>query len=360
MWITSSIARHPEQWAQVPLIYVDDTALRDTLGMAGDMIAPSELFDSIDGSYRLATIYHGTDKGLDRAIAVVDSRVASFREAAGGNLWQPLPHDAPRLPVWRISLERFYTGVPMRRISFILFLAAGLLALAAAATPRKRYGGAIALCGLCAAGAWGVSEIAMRWVIGGIAPVSSGSDALTLVAVMLIVAAIILQSRYHRLTASLTALTGGFASLVAWLGQPVSVIVPVMPVLASPWLAIHVTLVMSAYSLLAVTSVIAAVNLFAHASSMRAEMILKILPVALFLLAAGIMTGAIWAGDSWGRYWAWDPKETWALITLLAYAYPLHFPMRRQRLDIYILAAFLTVIMTYWGVNYLPSLHAYQ
>ena len=86
---------------------------------------------------------------------------------------------------------------------------------------------------------------------------------------------------------------------------------------------------------------------------------------AVFLLAAGIFLGAVWANVSWGRYWSWDPKETWALITLMVYAVPMHTAslpaLRRPRaFHLYLICAFLTVLMTYFGVNYfLGGMHAY-
>ncbi|MDE5983553.1 MAG: cytochrome c biogenesis protein CcsA, partial [Duncaniella sp.] len=86
---------------------------------------------------------------------------------------------------------------------------------------------------------------------------------------------------------------------------------------------------------------------------------------AVFLLAAGIFIGAVWANQSWGRYWGWDPKETWALITMIVYAVPLHamsFPRfnRAGFVHTYFLAAFLSVLITYFGVNFfLSGLHSY-
>ena len=86
---------------------------------------------------------------------------------------------------------------------------------------------------------------------------------------------------------------------------------------------------------------------------------------AVALLAGGIFIGAVWANVSWGTYWSWDPKETWALITLLVYAVPLHetpldSPAHPQRYHFYVLSAFLTILMTYFGVNYfLVGMHSY-
>ena len=85
---------------------------------------------------------------------------------------------------------------------------------------------------------------------------------------------------------------------------------------------------------------------------------------AVALLSAGIFVGAVWANISWGSYWSWDPKETWALITLMVYAVPLHGLPRTdspRAYQLYILLALLTVLMTYFGVNYfLSGMHAYS
>ncbi len=142
-----------------------------------------------------------------------------------------------------------------------------------------------------------------------------------------------------------------------------------MPVLASPLLSIHVLLVMASYALLAAIAILSGVALGVGASTPRGSAVARLCALLLypgvFLLAAGIFVGAVWANQSWGRYWGWDPKETWALVTLLVYAFPLHgssFPLlRRPRvLCLYLLLAFLSVLMTYFGVNHLLSgLHSY-
>ena len=86
---------------------------------------------------------------------------------------------------------------------------------------------------------------------------------------------------------------------------------------------------------------------------------------AVFLLATGIFLGAVWANVSWGSYWSWDPKESWALITLMVYAVPLHkasIPAfsKTRSYHLYIICAFFAVIITYFGVNYLlGGMHSY-
>lgn len=130
------------------------------------------------------------------------------------------------------------------------------------------------------------------------------------------------------------------------------------PLLQSRWLIVHVSLIIASYLLLALVSLLSLIR----PGSLTIP--LRLLPIAIFLLSTGIAAGSLWAAQAWGRYWAWDPKETWALVTLMVYAAPLHPSFtavyRGQRLSVYLIFAFLTVLMTYFGVNYLPSLHAYR
>jgi len=144
-----------------------------------------------------------------------------------------------------------------------------------------------------------------------------------------------------------------------------------MPVLSSPLLTLHVSIIMMAYALLAFMMLggIYALILIAIGRSDDIETLtllsrLMLYP-AVFFLAAGIFLGAIWANVSWGSYWSWDPKEVWALITLMIYALPFHrqsIPQlqRPAVLHAYLVIAFLAVLMTYFGVNYfLGGMHSY-
>ena len=158
-------------------------------------------------------------------------------------------------------------------------------------------------------------------------------------------------------------MAAAFAGLVAWLDLRDPVLTPLMPVLHSPWLSVHVSVVMTAYALLTLASLSSLVGLTSAKMSARMCRVSQLLLYpAMLLLGVGIFTGAVWAQTSWGRYWAWDPKETWALITFMIYAVPLHRAARMtpRRHNLYTSLALLTVLMTYFGVNYLPSLHAYQ
>ena len=169
---------------------------------------------------------------------------------------------------------------------------------------------------------------------------------------------------------------------------------PLQPVLQTPLLGIHVSVIMLAYTLFAVIMVNGLIGLYAAIVSRKAETnqkFEKIVPFkgkeiinqkctilsqillypALFCLTAGIFIGAVWANMSWGRYWGWDPKETWALITMLVYALLIHWPWLKNKLPItnnqspiiyhiLCIVAFLFVLFTYFGVNYFFSgLHSY-
>jgi len=147
---------------------------------------------------------------------------------------------------------------------------------------------------------------------------------------------------------------------------------PLLPVLQTPLLGIHVSVIMLAYTLFAVIAVLGIAGLCSRKmSEVSYPLSMILLYPALFCLTAGIFIGAVWANMSWGRYWGWDPKETWALITMLVYAVLLHWPwIRKWKMDngkwiimyhVLCVVAFFFVLFTYFGVSYLlGGLHSYQ
>ena len=169
-------------------------------------------------------------------------------------------------------------------------------------------------------------------------------------------------------------LASGFMLLVSHLGEMDPTITPRMPVLNSPLLSIHVSIIMVSYALLSLTFV-CAVAYFCTQRSTKTNIVqinsqlttlsqIFLYP-AITTLGLGIFIGAIWANISWGNYWGWDPKETWALITFMIYAIPLHFQslpkFRKPNIyHLFMLIAFLSILMTYFGVNYiLGGMHSY-
>ena len=143
-----------------------------------------------------------------------------------------------------------------------------------------------------------------------------------------------------------------------------------MPVLRSPFFSIHISTIVTAYALLIGIAVVGIIALVKPKDQPRLERLKSLSTAMLYpavaLLAAGIFIGAIWANVSWGNYWSWDPKEVWALITLLVYAAPLHEKLWKtfQKplfFHIYCILAILSVVITYFGVNLiLGGVHAYN
>ena len=160
---------------------------------------------------------------------------------------------------------------------------------------------------------------------------------------------------------------------------------PLQPVLQTPLLGIHVSVIMLAYTLFSVIMITGIVGLSSKKFSVVGYQLSSVLLYpALFCLTAGIFIGAVWANMSWGRYWGWDPKETWALITMMVYALLLHFPWLKRLTakrsnsatvlqakpiqqrsghvvyHIFCIVAFFFVLFTYFGVNHLlGGLHSY-
>lgn len=168
-----------------------------------------------------------------------------------------------------------------------------------------------------------------------------------------------------------TLLATGFALAVCVISLAICLIelnpmrTGTMPVLATWWMPVHVGFCAAGYVVLGSTLPIAVAALCMPRR--RKELVsagLRLLWPGVFILGLGIIIGSMWANVSWGRYWGWDPKETWALITFIVYSVPIHrfsgLPQRPKALTIYLIIASLSIAMTYWGVNYLPSLHAYN
>lgn len=205
----------------------------------------------------------------------------------------------------------------------------------------------------------------LRWYIGGRIPLSNGYETMQFLALCIMVVALFM-SRRHRQAVGFGFLLSGFTLLVSYLGEMNPQITPLMPVLVSPWLSLHVSVIMMSYALFAfiLLNGVWALCVPREAERLMLYSRLMLYP-AVFLLTAGIFIGAVWANVSWGRYWGWDPKEVWALITLLIYALPLHADslpwFRKPRFfHIYTIAAFLSVLITYFGVNFfLGGMHSY-
>lgn len=207
--------------------------------------------------------------------------------------------------------------------------------------------------------------LALRWIISGNIPMSNGYESMLTVAWFVMLISILMQLRI-RIVMVFGFLISGFFLQVSHINQMDPAIGHMMPVLNSPLLSIHVSIIMMSYALLSLTFIcgIMGICMRFHGEELRDLSRLFLYP-ALTTMGFGIFIGAIWANVSWGNYWSWDSKETWALITFMIYAVVVHtqsLPVFRKPLvyHIYITLAFMSIAMTYFGVNYfLTGMHSY-
>ncbi|MGN1264561.1 MAG: cytochrome c biogenesis protein CcsA [Muribaculaceae bacterium] len=212
--------------------------------------------------------------------------------------------------------------------------------------------------------------IGARWYVAHHIPLSNGYETMVFMSWAIIVVSLLVMRRFAYML-SLGMLASALCMLVAMMAGGNPQITPLMPVLQSPLLSLHVLTVMSAYSIFAL-QVLIAIRVLVQLRSGRVAEAEKstalsrfLLYPAVGLLAVGIFIGAVWANVSWGNYWSWDPKETWALITMMIYAIPFHgeslpFVRSARAYNIYVASAFLAVLITYFGVNYfLTGMHSY-
>lgn len=215
-------------------------------------------------------------------------------------------------------------------------------------------------------------SISLRWYISGYVPLSNGFETMQFMAWCSLALSLILWRKFFMLL-PFGFLLCGLTLLVAMMGESNPRITQLMPVLSSPLLSIHVAVIMVAYSLFAFmmfNGVTAVIMYWMKADNSmqikRLHVVSRImLYPAVFCLAVGIFVGAVWANISWGRYWGWDPKEVWALITLLTYTFALHTDSltrfcRPMFFHVFVIVAFLSVLITYFGVNFiLGGMHSY-
>ncbi len=217
----------------------------------------------------------------------------------------------------------------------------------------------------------------IRWYISGHAPWSDAYESMIYVAWATMAFGVMLGQKSN-LTFALTAFVTAMILMIAhwnWMDPSIG---NLQPVLNSYWLMIHVAVIVGSYGPMALGMILGVISLLLMiltTSKNKVKMALSIkeltiinemaLTVGLVMLTIGNFLGGMWANESWGRYWGWDPKETWALISIMIYAFVIHMrlvPGLRSRLafNIASILAFGSIMMTYFGVNfYLAGLHSY-
>ncbi len=223
-------------------------------------------------------------------------------------------------------------------------------------------------------------NLGLRWYIAGHAPWSNGYEAMLYISWSIMLAGL-LFAKQSEFAISTTAIFSGvtlFVAHLSWLDPQITTLVPV---LKSYWLTIHVSIITASYGFLGLSAMLGFIALLLFImlrfgnSATKEQIVLNIketarinemsMIVGLALLAVGNFLGGVWANESWGRYWGWDPKETWALITILVYTAILHLRFipsvwNQFNFAAVSLVAYSSVIMTYFGVNYyLSGMHSY-
>ena len=335
-------------------------------------------------------MYQDVLAGNDERVNIFLDKMLIYQQQNGG---QSLPGKT------RVKAERIYNAIPFATILFMACLTMGFLTLGYfmwRLTRRKenssqirqndtahpinhtfsqwvmRVSFAVMLLVFLAL----TMCLALRWVIRGTVPMGNGYETMLLMA-WLIMLVSMLTCRWFRIVITFGFLLSGFFLLVAHISDMDPQITHLMPVLQSPLLSIHVSVIMTAYALLALTFLCGVVAVILRIMNRRRKDLLQqqleslsvlsrlFLYPALTTLGLGIFIGAIWANVSWGEYWSWDPKETWALITFMIYAVAAHrrsVPAMRRPMSyhVYMVFAFLSILMTYFGVNYLlGGMHSY-
>lgn len=281
----------------------------------------------------------------------------------------------------KIDMEMTYNRMKFYDRSMMVYLLLGIILLVLSLIEVFRHSKLlnilqwviIALLGLTFL--YHLTGLAMRWWISGHAPWSNAYEALTYIAWGTMLAGFIFV-KSSRITMAATTLLAGMTLFVAWLNWLNPEITNLEPVLKSYWLTIHVAIITSSYAFLGLGAILSIVNLILMMVANGRERIKDVIneltyisemtvTIGTFAAAIGTFLGGVWANESWGRYWGWDPKETWALIIVLTYSIVLHLRLvpgwkGKYLYNVTTLFAYSSVLMTFFGVNYyLSGLHSY-
>jgi ABC-type transport system involved in cytochrome c biogenesis permease subunit len=402
----------PQEWAAAPIVRIGDGDLAEAIGLSprvryasfNDLVSNTAL-QQISTQARMASQQEQPLTSVQDASNQLEGRLVFLRDFLGRQAIRPLPVSENPVDRWsvpegmtsaddlvRVSQElradpppvypaerlmasevRYNRVRPTRLAWWILVPVSVFAAISWRRTNplMDRLAAAGLLIGF-AVMTWG---IAARWQAAGRIPASNMYESLLFMAwgvgLFAFIAALFVRNRLVIFNA------GAMSALVILLADVLPMdpfIHPMPPVLSgTPWLAIHVPIIMVSYSLLALAALVAhmrvGLEIFAphrrDAAATMDDTHYWYVQVGSILLIAGILTGSIWAASSWGRYWGWDPKEVWSLIAFLAYMAILHGRVDKWLSPFWAAAAsimaFGTILMTYLGVNYVlaAGLHSY-
>ena len=281
----------------------------------------------------------------------------------------------------QLQTETLYNKLNLPRVCQFGYLILGMLLLVLVlingskdrSTPKWRIVYNLLSCGILVFFLIHAATLGMRWYISGYAPWSNSYETMLSLAWAGTLCGFIFGHR-NPVVRALATLFGGIVLFVSGLNWMDPQITPLVPVLKSPWLMAHVASLVMAYGFLGISCMIGTTYLLLSISDKPATkrhlaQLTLINELSIYLgttlLTIGIFLGAIWANESWGRYWSWDPKETWALITMVIYATVLHIRWFGKgdtdlAFNLHTQLSFLSVLMTFLGVNYfLSGMHSY-
>ena len=371
----------PDVWKDEPMIKIKSEPLRRMLGIEGSYAKLSQLYDG--DTYRLEQIWkdaqsQGANSALAKSVLEIDEKVGLVLMLANGTLIHTVADDPTltKASDTRIAAEILYNSLPIAKILFMLNLTLGFLSFffmtyrCTAVRPKLvRPAGIFFRLMLLLSFAFCLFGYVLRWYVGGRVPLGNGYETMLFMSLVILALSALMCRRFPYMLV-FGFLLSGFTLLVAYLGQMNPQITVLMPVLSSPLLSVHVSVIMVSYALLAfvmLNGLLALLLIRRRPDVVEQLTVLSrlLLYPALFFMAAGIFLGAVWANVSWGSYWSWDPKEVWALITLLVYSAAFHkqgLPLfgNPRFFHAYMVVAFLSILMTYFGVNYLlGGMHSY-
>ena len=316
-------------------------------------------------------IESGNWLGADSVVILLDK----YQHGAGNNAIMPTQG--------KIEWEIFYNKADFFKRLNYSYLLMGLLLLIVQFIklfkPSVKVGlfnkiGVVIFLALAAIHAFGLG---LRWYLSGHAPWSDGYEAIIFIAFVTVVAGLIF-AKNNKIILGASGILAWLLLFVAHLSNMDPEISNLVPVLKSYWLKIHVAVITGSYAFLGLSAVLGIINLFIEifkTKETKKQMSLTakelrygsemVMTIGVFMLTIGTFLGGVWANESWGRYWGWDAKETWALVSILVYTIILHFRfIPGLKSDFVFNAASIwgygSIIMTFYGVNfYLSGLHSY-
>jgi cytochrome c-type biogenesis protein CcsB len=385
-----SVLTYPEIWKQMPVIHLSNKHIGTYLEMKiKNDFSYTEFFDS-DGNYKLQKkieeIYYKSPSErskFEKDLLKLDEQIFLFHQLLHFDMSNILSDTDNRINPNKIKAELLYNKLNIFRLCKMIYLIfGGILLILTVISLFIEYKlirriipilSLFILIGLL----YHVFGIGLRWYIAGYAPWSNSYETMVFVSLISVLAGIIFY-RQSKIVFALAVLFGGVILFVAGLNWMDPQISSLVPVLKSPWLMFHVAIIMISYGFFGINFLLGLTNLILlklnkkktnEIISLRIRELSIINEISLWIglsfLTVGTFLGAIWANESWGRYWGWDPKETWALITIIAYTAVTHLAFINKKenprwLNIGSVIAFFCVLMTYFGVNYfLSGMHSY-